>query len=81
LTFGCLPYFFGWLLTSLSASVEYLYVARFFVGIGHAVVSTSVYTIEIASDEFRGSFTAFEGVLRHFFNSCISNITKVATLV
>ena len=64
LLFGCLPYFLGWLLTALSTSVDYIYSARLLVGIGHAVVSTTVYTVEVTTKEFRGTFSVLESVLR-----------------
>jgi hypothetical protein len=39
-------------------------IGRFFVGIGHAVVSTTVYTVEVTTKEFRGTFSVLESVLR-----------------
>ena len=34
------------------------------VSISHAIITTTVYTIEITSKEFRGSFSVLESVLR-----------------
>jgi facilitated trehalose transporter len=37
---------------------------RLFVGVGHGFLVTTIYTVEVSSKEFRGSFSIFEGVLR-----------------
>ena len=37
---------------------------RLFVGAGHGFIGTTIYTVEVSSKEFRGSFSIFEGVLR-----------------
>ena len=37
---------------------------RLFVGAGHGFIGTTIYTVEVSSREFRGSFSIFEGVLR-----------------
>ena len=37
-----------------------------FVGAGHGIVATTVYTSEIASKELRGSLEVFQGVTRSF---------------
>jgi len=62
---GCLPYCAGWLLTALASSVLYLYSARFLVGIGHAVVSTSIYTVEVTSTDMRAPLSLIESVVRY----------------
>jgi len=60
-----LPYFASWLLTAFAPSVFYLYCARFLVGVGHAVVATSIYSVEVTSTEMRASFAQIEGVVRY----------------
>ncbi len=47
-------------------SVEYLYVARLLVGVSTAIITTTVYTIEVASKDMRGTFSLIESVLRFF---------------
>ena len=37
---------------------------RLFVGVGHGFLVTTIYTVEVSSKEFRGSFFIFNGVLR-----------------
>ena len=62
--FGCLPYVLGWIFASLADSVGYLYASSLLVGVGHAIITTTVYTVEIASKEMRGSYSLLEAVLR-----------------
>lgn len=64
LTFACFPYVLGWLLAAIATNVYYLYLSRIFVGVGHALLTTTVYTVEIASKEMRGTYSVFESVLR-----------------
>merc|ERR1712218_717067 len=64
LQFACLPYASGWLVAAFSTSVEYLYISRILVGISAALLATTVYTVEIASKEMRGTFSVMEAVLR-----------------
>jgi predicted MFS family arabinose efflux permease len=64
LAFGCLPYTLGWLFAATARSVSLLYISRLLVGIGHAVITTTVYTVEVASKEMRGSYSLYEAVLR-----------------
>ena len=45
LMFACLPYTLGWVTTSLAKSVYVLYLSRLFVGISHALLTTTVYTV------------------------------------
>jgi len=61
--FGCLPYLVGWLLTGFATSVIHLYIARFLVGIGHAVISTTIYLVEVTSTEMRASFFFIESIV------------------
>ena len=64
LEFACLPYTFGWLVAALSTSAAHLYISRILVGVSHALLATTVYTVEIASKEMRGTFSVMEAVLR-----------------
>ncbi len=61
---GCFPYILGWLFAGMASSVSYLYISRLLVGVGHAVITTTVYTVEVASKEMRGSYSLLEAVLR-----------------
>ena len=65
LEFACLPYTFGWLVAALSTSAAHLYISRILVGISHALLATTVYTVEVASKEMRGTFSVMEAVLRY----------------
>jgi len=62
----CLPYFISWLLTSLATDHYLLYAARVLVGVSHALLSTTVYNIEVSSNEMRGTCSVLESVLRCF---------------
>lgn len=62
----CFPYFLSWLLTTLATNHEILYLARILVGVSHALLSTSVYTIEVSSTDMRGTYSVLESVLRCF---------------
>ena len=64
LELACLPYIGGWLVAAFSTSAEMLYVSRIIVGISAALLATTVYTVEIASKEMRGTFSIMEAVLR-----------------
>ena len=63
--FGCLPYTLGWLCAAIATSVPYLYASRLLVGVGHAIITTTVYTVEVASKDMRGSYSLLEAVLRY----------------
>jgi hypothetical protein len=45
-------------------SVDYLYVARLLVGVSTAIITTTVYTVEVSSKNMRGTFSLIESVLR-----------------
>ena len=62
--FACLPYTLGWVSTSMAKSIYILYLSRILVGISHALLTTSVYTVEISSKEMRGTYSLWESVLR-----------------
>ena len=64
ITLACIPYIIGWLIIYFAQSVWWIYVARLCVGVSNALISTTVYTVEIASNDFRGSLSLFEAVLR-----------------
>ena len=64
LMFACLPYTLGWVSTSMAKSIHILYLSRILVGISHALLTTSVYTVEISSKEMRGTYSLWESVLR-----------------
>ena len=66
LMFACFPYCFGWLVVSVANSVHYIYLSRLLVGISHALLTTTVYTVEISSREMRGTYSLLESVLRCF---------------
>ena len=65
LEFACVPYTFAWLVAALSTSAAHLYISRILVGISHALLATTVYTVEVASKEMRGTFSVMEAVLRY----------------
>ena len=44
--------------------MEYLYIARLLVGVSTAIITTTVYTVEVSSKDMRGSFSLIESVLR-----------------
>lgn len=64
LIIGCFPYILGWVLAAVANSVPFLYVSRLVVGASHACVTTTVYTAEVASKEWRGTFSLWESVTR-----------------
>ena len=64
--FACLPYSLGWLMVFMSTSVYHLYFSRLLVGVSHALLTTTVYTVEISSKEMRGTYSLLESVLRCF---------------
>ena len=66
----CVPYIIGWITASFSMNVWLIYLSRLFVGASHAMLTTSIYAIEITTKETRAAFTFFEGVPR-----CIGSIT------
>ena len=65
LEFACLPYTIGWLVAAVSTSATHLYISRILVGVSHALLATTVYTVEIASKEMRGTYSLWEAVLRY----------------
>ena len=64
--FACFPYSLAWLTVFLSTSVYHLYFSRLLVGVSHALLTTTVYTVEISSKEMRGTYSLLESVLRCF---------------
>ncbi|XP_023343548.1 facilitated trehalose transporter Tret1 [Eurytemora carolleeae] len=60
----CFPYFISWLLAALAANHYILYASRVLVGVSHALICTTVYTIEVSSVEMRGTYSVLESVLR-----------------
>jgi len=64
LMFSCLPYTLGWIVAAMARGAEELYTSRVLVGVSHAIISTTVYTVEISSKDMRGTFSMFESVLR-----------------
>ena len=65
----CLPYTIGWIIASISSNVWLIYLSRLFVGASHAMLTTSIYAIEITTKETRAAFNFFEGVPR-----CVGSI-------
>jgi hypothetical protein len=68
---GCLPYSLGWLCAGMASSVWYLFISRLLVGVGHAIITTTVYTVEVASKDVRGSYSLLEAVLRS--DTCVTH--------
>lgn len=64
LMFSCLPYTLGWVVAATARGAQELYASRVLVGVSHAIISTTVYTVEISSKDMRGTFSMFESVLR-----------------
>ena len=68
LLISCLPYCLAWILAAVapqvSAHVGALYASRLLVGISHAFVTTTVFTVEISSRDMRGTYSLWEAVLR-----------------
>ena len=61
---SCFPYFLAWVTCAQATGVHQLYLSRVLVGFSHALVTTTVYPVEIASKEMRGTFSLWESVLR-----------------
>jgi len=68
---SCLPYLLGWLMTIFSFNYKMLYVARTLVGIGTALLSTSIYSVEVLSIELRGPLTAVNNAFRGLGGICM----------
>jgi len=66
LVFACFPYAGGWLIAALANSPYHLYLSRILVGVSNALLTTTVYTVEVASKEMRGTYSLLEAVLRCF---------------
>ena len=64
LMLACLPYLLSWILLYQASSIWWIYSSRILVGIGHALITTTVYTVEVASKDLRGSLSLFEAALR-----------------
>ena len=64
LVFACFPYALGWVVAAVAVSAEYLYLSRILVGVSNALLATTVYTVEVASKEMRGTYSLLEAVLR-----------------
>ena len=64
LTFACFPYMLGWITAALADGVYYLYLSRILAGISNALLTTTVYTVEVASKDMRGTYSLLESVLR-----------------
>ena len=62
---ACLPYSLGWLTAAGATTVEHLYLSRLLTGVSHALLTTTIYTVEIASRDMRGTFCLMESVLRY----------------
>lgn len=64
LMFACFPYILAWIIVFLANSVHHLLASRLLVGISHALLTTTVFTVEISSKEMRGTYSLLESVLR-----------------
>ena len=62
--FACLPYIAAWCFSYFATSVWWFYVSRLLVGVSHALIITTVYTVEVASRDLRGTLSQLEAVLR-----------------
>ena len=69
---ACAPYFAAWSLCASAKGVPQIYLSRLLVGVGNALVTTTVYTVEVASKEMRGTYSLWESVVRHGVHTCIS---------
>ena len=49
---------------AVASSAHYLYLSRILVGISNALLTTTVYTVEVASKDMRGTYSLLEAVLR-----------------
>ena len=54
----------GWIFAIFAENIWMIYLSRLFVGASHAMLTTSIYAIEITSKEMRASCSFFEGVPR-----------------
>ena len=52
---ACPPILLAWISIACAASLPFIYVSRFFVGIGNGILLSSVYSVEIATPEKRGA--------------------------
>ena len=64
-----MPYIIGWVIASFATNIWYIYISRLFVGTSHALLTTSIYAIEITNKDMRATFSFLEGVPR-----CIGSI-------
>ena len=63
--FSCIPYIVGWFIAMFSISVVEIYISRLFVGASQALLTTSIYLVEMSSPELRASFNALNFVSRY----------------
>lgn len=85
LLLGAIPFIIGWVLVIVANSVEILYVARMFSGLGYGIVYTvaPMYTGEIATNEVRGALSTLitlmnkVGILAQY---CIGPYVSMRTL-
>ena len=61
---ACFPYFCAWVCAALATSASALYLSRLMVGVSHGLITTSVYTVEVASRDMRATYSLWEGVVR-----------------
>ena len=52
---ACPPILMAWISIACATSLPFIYVSRFLVGIGNGILLSSVYSVEIATPEKRGS--------------------------
>jgi SP family facilitated glucose transporter-like MFS transporter 8 len=57
------------MVAAMARDAHHLYISRILVSMSHAIISTTVYTVEISSKELRGSFSVLESVIR-----CIGSV-------
>ena len=63
---ACIPNIVAWILVSFATNVWYVYISRLLVGLSNALLTTSIYAIEISTKDMRATFNFLEGVPRCF---------------
>ena len=63
---ACVPYIIGWILVCLATNIWYIYVSRLLVGSSHAFILTSIYAVEISTnDNMRATSNFHQNVARY----------------
>ena len=48
---ACVPYIIAWILVCFASNIWYIYISRLLVGLSHAFILTSIYAVEISTDD------------------------------